>query len=91
MVFMTELVLDRAICTPGLIQTLLTENQKRLLLSLITKPIRPLYKQPAYSTLRKYSNKGLERELHFVDIVETALHFKHKSTVVIELIKLLQN
>jgi len=31
------------------------------------------------------------RNLHFVDIIETALHFNHKSYVSIELIKLMQN
>lgn len=34
MLFMTELVLDRAILTPTMLQTLLQENQLKLLVSL---------------------------------------------------------
>jgi len=51
-VFMTELVLERAIITPTLIQTLLLENQMKMLLTLITRPSRPLYNPPSFSTIR---------------------------------------
>jgi len=49
-----------------------------------------LYNEPAFSIVGSTGfEKKEERELHFVDIIETALHFKHKSEVIIELIRLL--
>jgi hypothetical protein len=39
--FITEFVLDRAVLTSTLIHTLLTENQLRLLLSLVLRQIKP--------------------------------------------------
>jgi hypothetical protein len=78
--FITEFVLDRALLTSTIIHTLLTENQLRILLSLVLRQIKPNFL--AYS-------KSAVRELRFFDIVETCTAFNHKSRVVIELIKLL--
>lgn len=60
----------------------------KLLLSLILRPNKPKYSPPS-STLIKIS--GAFRELYFVDIVEAALIYNHKSHVTKELIKLMQN
>lgn len=48
--FMTELVTDRAIMTQEILAYLLKKNEKRLLISLITKPIRPLFLPPMNCT-----------------------------------------
>lgn len=86
--FMTELVLDRAILTPTILQTLLQENQLKLLVSLPAQPSAPKYSPPPYSIVRA---KGEFRSLCYADIVETALHFNHKSSVVVQLVRLIQN
>ena len=57
--FMIDLVLDRAVVTPDTLVTLIAENQKKLLISLITKPIRPLYLPPTYSTVSSAFVKGV--------------------------------
>lgn len=59
-----------------------------------------MYCPPSYSTV-KFKGEVEEdlrpgmpkqtRSLHFIDLIETALHFNHKSHVSIELIKLMQN
>lgn len=47
--FITELVLTRAVVTPEMLRILLLENQKKLIISLLTKTIKPLYKPPTNS------------------------------------------
>ena len=70
---------------------MLHEGQKKLLVGLITKPIRPLYLPPSYSSLKTTNSTKDHRELHFIDIVECALHNNTKSVVIIEILRLMQN
>ena len=41
--FMTQLVVDRAVITPQLISVLANDNQQRMIIDLLSKPIRPSF------------------------------------------------
>jgi hypothetical protein len=90
--FITDLVLARAVVTPETISLLFQESQHRLIINLVIKTIPSLYKPPSYS--KKHFHKGTsltdERELHFYDVIESALHTGVKSAVIIEVLKLMQ-
>ena len=66
--FMSELVLERARITKELVNLMLQEDQKNALVGLITRRPRPKW----WVTLSDKSG-GIEREIHFNDIIETAL------------------
>ena len=76
---MVDLVLDRAVMTQEILAHLMKINEKRLLISLITKPIRPLYLPPQSSRRKEQApvlRKGTlitERLLCFIDIIDSAL------------------
>lgn len=90
--FITDLVLSRAVITPETISLLFQESQHRLIINLVIKTVPSLYKPPSYS--KKNFHKGAlltdQRELHFFDVIESALHTGVKSSAIIEVLKLMQ-
>jgi hypothetical protein len=59
--------------------------------SLISKPNRPMFLDIDNHSLNTSYDKEVERELHFNDIMITALDIKENSRSIIELIKLMRN
>ncbi len=80
--FMVELILSRSLVTKEMIQILLAENQKKLLVQQISKG-----KKPTYLDVDQYNTAGkqhrfageVERELHFNDIVYASLDARERS------------
>ena len=84
--FMVDLVLHRSTITPELINILLKDRQKRVLIDLVRR-------KPMYQEMKKSMVKGQSaiRELCFFDIIEVAVCFGHKSTPIIDMLKMMQN
>lgn len=82
--FMVDLVLHRSTITPELVNILLKERQKRVLIDLVRR-------KPMYQEMKKSMVKGQSaiRELCFFDIIEVAVCFGHKSTPIIDMLKMM--
>ena len=50
---MTDLVLDRAVMTQDMLSMLMSENQKKMLIHLVTKPVRPLFLPTKSSVIKR--------------------------------------
>lgn len=91
LIFMSDLVIDRSVFTHDMIVLLLKESKYKLLVSLISKPVRPIYQPPHRTSTEELVNPmSLERELHFKDIVNSALDSDEKYNTIIHLIKLMK-
>lgn len=100
---MTTLILDNIIMTQNVLAHLASEEHAHLLIDMLQKPIRPLFapsslnNQTPFTVSKKKKNAQkqaalqTERDLTFLDILESCLNAKLKSHDVLNLILIMQN
>ena len=94
--FITNIVLDKAVISPQLLSLLLQDQQQNIIVSLVTRPDRPLFisNQMGIALKKKDARiaPNVTKKLTFVDVVESMIDSGvHTNNEVIELIGLMQN
>jgi hypothetical protein len=104
---MIDLILENSVITQQMISLMATEKQQRLLVELLSKPIRPQFAPYTLDSVIQFQNSAAtrkkqddatkvnvlstERNLCFIDIVESLLNAGHKSSEIMQIVSLMQN